>query len=49
MKTGHLLLALAVFGLSACGGGEPAPAAEQGPVAEAAADASPLEAAVAGA
>ena len=49
MKTGHLLLALAVFGISACGGGEPAPAAEKGPVAEAAADASPLEAAVAGA
>ena len=49
MKTGHLLLALAAFGVSACGGGEPAPVAAQGSVAEAAAPQAPLEAAVAGA
>ena len=49
MKTGHFLLALAALGLSACGGGEPAPATAAGEPVEASVPAAPLETAVAGA
>ena len=49
MKTGHFLLALAALGLSACGGGEPAPATAAGEPVEASVPAASLETAVAGA
>ena len=49
MKSRHFLLAVAAFGLSGCGGGDPAPGAAAGEAAVAAAPANPLETAVAGA
>jgi predicted methyltransferase len=52
MKTGHLLLSVAVFGailgLPACGGGEPAPATATGAATEAPPAEGPLQAAVSG-